>query len=91
MRINAGAGDDRIGIDEGDLLITASTRIYGGDGNDTIFGGSGNDVILGRDGNDSLSGDAGNDIILGGLGNDIFSAGDNSSEDQDLGTGDSIA
>lgn len=80
LRINGGAGDDRIGIDEGSgaLIygpISVPTRIYGADGNDTIFGGSGRDRIYGGNGNDSIFGGTSGDAIYGESGDDVINSG----------------
>lgn len=57
MRVDAGAGDDRIRTAIDDDVI------FGGDGHDTIFASAGNDSIHGGSGNDSIDGGNGDDVI----------------------------
>jgi SdrD B-like domain/RTX calcium-binding nonapeptide repeat (4 copies) len=66
------AGDDRITIDP---AIVLTTRIEGGNGDDTIIGGGGMDSILGGRGNDSIYGGAADDTIDGGAGDDMIYGG----------------
>jgi len=67
VRVNTGAGNDRITID------VPGATVHGGDGNDTITGGKWNDTLYGDNGNDSLLGGNGNDTMDGGAGNDTLS------------------
>lgn len=69
-------------LDLRDVAITS--KIYGGDGNDTIWGtalvdrimaGNGNDWVNGGLGNDVIYGEAGADRLLGGDGKDSIYAG----------------
>jgi Ca2+-binding RTX toxin-like protein len=69
-------------LDLRDVALTS--KIYGGDGNDTIYGsatvdriygGAGDDYIVGGAGNDILRGEAGADRIFGGDGRDNLYAG----------------
>lgn len=68
IKINSGAGDDRITVDPdvtyGELLV------YGGLGDDIIIGGNGKDFLHGEDGEDWIFGRTGDDTINGGNGND---------------------
>jgi hypothetical protein len=73
IRIDAGAGNDRVTVDS-DLDV--STEILGGKGNDTLVGGSGGDTIDGGVGVDSISGGDGDDWLLGGTKNDHLVGGD---------------
>ena len=55
------------------LAMPATTRIDGGDGDDTVLaGGDGNDTVSGGAGDDTLDGDAGNDTLFGGAGDDTL-------------------
>jgi Ca2+-binding RTX toxin-like protein len=70
-----------------DTIVAAkygTSRIYGGDGNDTVtcgsgwdsaYGGAGDDSITGNDGYDTLFGEAGRDTLLGGWGQDCLAGG----------------
>jgi Ca2+-binding RTX toxin-like protein len=69
-------GNDLIAISEKYGLVTARTRMMGGDGNDTLVGGSGSDTLIGDFGNDWLYGGAGPDNLQGGDGTDrLFGQG----------------
>jgi Ca2+-binding RTX toxin-like protein len=74
IAVNAGAGADRVRIDERNGVFTARirTRIAGEAGNDTLLGGSGAETLLGGSGNDSIDGNGGNDLALLGAGDDTF-------------------
>ena len=72
LRIETGAGDDTIRIDES---LNLPTMILTGGGNDQISGGSGEDVIWGGAGNDTLIGGSGRDWLYGGAGNDRVEGG----------------
>ena len=63
-----------LGSDESDV-ITGSTLLMGGGGNDTMTGASTDDLIFGGIGDDSLVGDAGNDVLIGGIGNNVLEGG----------------
>ncbi len=65
ITIDAGDGDNFVLVDE--LLVTASTTITAGSGDDRVFGGAGSDRI---------STGAGDDILVGGFGADILDGGD---------------
>jgi Ca2+-binding RTX toxin-like protein len=78
--VYGGPGDDLIYF----LNNTASTYLYGDEGNDTIYagpahdlirGGNGNDVLVGGGGGDNMFGDAGIDELWGGDGQDFLSGG----------------
>jgi Ca2+-binding RTX toxin-like protein len=62
VRVDAGAGDDTVMVDEG-LFVTAD--VTGGDGNDTLIGGGGHDQLDGQRGNDVLDGRGGADAMIG--------------------------
>jgi Ca2+-binding RTX toxin-like protein len=72
--VKAGAGDDRVRIDESNGTFTDSiaTTIEGGDGNDTLSGGSGAETLVGGDGNDLIDGNGGGDEASLGAGDDTF-------------------
>ena len=73
IQVLAGAGNDRIRIDQVNGAFTdESTTLDGGGGNDTILGGDGNETLLGRSGNDSVDGNRGADTADLGGGNDSF-------------------
>lgn len=71
IRIDGGAGDDRIRIDERNGAIAISTILLGGPGNDVLTGGSGRDWMYGGAGDDVLNGGAGNDVLVGNGATDI--------------------
>ena len=56
IRIEGGAGNDTLRIDESNGVIAIPTTMLGGSGNDTLVGGSGRDWLYGGSGDDSLSG-----------------------------------
>src|SRR5450432_2000875 len=70
IRISAGAGNDKVIVDQTISPINIQTIIYGGAGDDVIQGGAARDRIAGDDGNDTIDGEGGNDIIYGGNGDD---------------------
>ena len=76
VRINGGAGDDTITIDQtnGSFQDYPAT-IQGGAGNDTVHGGDESDRISGGAGFDSLDGGAGNDTLFGQQGDDVLIGG----------------
>jgi Ca2+-binding RTX toxin-like protein len=80
IRVRAGAGDDRIRIDESKIVFTNQTRITldGGRGADTLLGGRGAEKLIAGDGNDLVDGRRGNDTGRLGPGDDRFTwdAGD---------------
>ena len=76
--IDAGAGDDFIGIGYDDVTYGTSTgddTFFGGAGNDVILGGDGNDVLEGGDGADTLHGQNDRDTIYAGIG-DVVDGGE---------------
>lgn len=75
IKVNSGAGNDDIRIDESVGKIAIATNLKGEAGDDRIQGGSGVDLILGGDGDDVLSGGGGRDAIKGGKGNDLIDGG----------------
>ncbi len=72
IHIEARGGDDIVQIAES---VEQSTRIAGGEGNDSISGSKQADAISGGPGNDRLSGNGGADVIQGGAGNDHIMGG----------------
>lgn len=74
IRIDAGAGNDRVMLDQSSTLRIA-TRINGGSGNDTLMGDAGKDRINGGPGNDYINAGAGNDVVYGEAGNDRLYGG----------------
>jgi hypothetical protein len=72
--VEARGGVDTIRIDEvnGSFTTTESTRIEGGNGNDTLLGGSGAEVFAGGNGNDLVDGNGGADTAFLRRGDDVF-------------------
>jgi hypothetical protein len=72
--VEARGAADTIRIDEvnGSFTTTESTRIHGGNGNDTLLGGSGAEVFAGGNGNDIVDGNGGADTAVLGRGDDVF-------------------
>src|SRR5688500_3550966 len=77
ISIDTGIGDDRIGFDQRNGLVTLPTtiragdgvdRIDGGGGADRIFAGAGDDIVTGGDGRDTIYGEDGNDALFAGGG-----------------------
>ncbi len=79
--VNAGAGDDRVGVARnGTVPVTlrggaGDDVLVGGAGPDKLLGGPGDDVLIGRGGADLLHGGPGNDRLLGGPGSDVLVGG----------------
>ena len=80
LRIDGGAGDDRIEVDGS---VTTPAALYGGAGSDTLIGGAGADRLYGGAGRDLLKGRGGDDVLVsigggdrdqlvGGAGSDSF-------------------
>jgi Ca2+-binding RTX toxin-like protein len=81
ISVNAGAGKDRVRVDEVNGAFTdEAITIDGGGGGDTLLGGSGADFLLGGLGVDLLDGNRGDDVAFGGEDGDTFQwdAGDGS-------------
>lgn len=72
VRIESGAGDDTITIDES---VARGVTVDGGIGDDTITGGSGDDTIIGGSGDDTIIGGDGADTIEAGFGADNVDGG----------------
>jgi hypothetical protein len=72
--VAAGNGDDAVRIDQvnGVFTTTESTRIEGGNGDDTLIGGSGAEVFSGGNGDDFVDGNGGADTAFLGRGDDVF-------------------
>ncbi|MGI8504446.1 MAG: calcium-binding protein, partial [Hassallia sp.] len=73
--------DPRVGLAG---LNLPTSRILGGNGDDTLYGtsgddfldgGEGNNTLYGSEGNDTFLAKSGNDIAYGGAGNDVFFLG----------------
>jgi Effector protein/RTX calcium-binding nonapeptide repeat (4 copies) len=78
LRIEGGAGDDRITGGAGNDNLqggTGNDYLYGAQGNDTVDGGRGDDVLYGGQGNDIMEGGKGNDYVEGGKGDDTMWGG----------------
>ena len=80
LRIDGGAGNDRITLD---ASVTLDAILYGGAGNDALAGGAGDDRLSGGLGANTLAGGAGDDVLVtigggvtdrstGGAGHDSF-------------------
>ncbi|OWU78059.1 hypothetical protein ATO3_03465 [Marinibacterium profundimaris] len=71
LKLDGGAGEDRISGGDGDDYIR------GGDDDDTLSGGAGDDVLVGDRGNDVMRGNGGNDRMIwnNGDGSDIMDGG----------------
>jgi hypothetical protein len=54
----------------------ATTRVSGGDGNDTVWGREGNDTLFGGNGDDRLYGGDDGDRLSGGSGADLLDGGE---------------
>jgi hypothetical protein len=74
IEVAAGNGDDTVRIDQvnGVFTTTETTRVDGGNGDDTLIGGSGAEVFLGGNGNDFVDGNGGADTAFLGRGDDVF-------------------
>ena len=72
--VNAGAGADRIRINEsrGVFTNTEATTLNGQAGNDVVLGGSAREVLRGGTEADTVDGNAGNDDVGLGAGSDTF-------------------
>ena len=70
--VNAGNGDDTVGVDETNGAFTIPMTIDGGNGNDNVTGGSGDDTLAGGNGDDILNGGNGTDTLQGGNGTDTI-------------------
>jgi len=90
FEVNAGGGDDRVGIAKkvsvpvtmrggggGDFLVGGAgpDKLIGGEGNDKLMGGNGDDFLYGGEGKDILIGGPGSDVLRGGYGEDTLAAG----------------
>jgi hypothetical protein len=65
VALHLGSGNDT------GYAVSASSVLYGEDGNDQLFGGKAADTLYGGIGNDALQGGGGNDTLDGGSGIDI--------------------
>ena len=82
LKIQAGSGNDVVGVDRSVRLNTmidggaGNDSMMGGFGHDDMVGGAGDDVLIGSGAADSMEGDGGNDDLFGGGGNDNLDGGD---------------
>lgn len=81
FEVNAGAGDDSVGV-AGNVPVPVTLRggggadrLTGGGGADKLVGGAGDDHLSGRGGADMLYGGSGDDVLVGGSGNDVLRGG----------------
>ena len=74
IEVTGGNGADTIRIDQvnGAFTATETTRIGGGNGDDTLIGGSGAEVFTGGNGDDFVDGNGGVDTAFLGRGDDVF-------------------
>ena len=72
--VNAGDGNDVVGIDEsnGVFTDTEATTLDGQGGDDTLTGGSFGETLRGGTGNDRIDGRRGSDVAVLGAGDDTF-------------------
>ena len=72
--VDAGNGDDTVKLDtaSGAFTTAKTTRVFGGNGDDTLLGGSGNETFYGGRGNDTVDGNGGTDTGFLGRGDDVF-------------------
>ena len=72
--VDANNGDDTVKLDTSNGAFTAAktTRIFGGNGDDTLLGGSGNETFFGGNGDDTVDGNGGADTGFLGRGDDVF-------------------
>lgn len=81
FEVNAGAGDDQVGVAK-DVVVPVTMRgdggndaLLGGASGDKLIGGAGDDRLIGGRGSDLLYGGAGHDILVGGPGGDVLRGG----------------
>jgi RTX calcium-binding nonapeptide repeat (4 copies) len=72
FEVNAGGGDDRVGVAKD---VTVPVTMRGGAGNDFLLGGAAADKLIGGNGNDRLVGWRGADLLYGGPGDDTLLGG----------------
>jgi hypothetical protein len=72
FEVNAGAGDDRVGVAKG---VAVPVTMRGGAGDDFLRGGSSADKLVGGNGDDRLVGWRGADMLYGGPGSDVLVGG----------------
>jgi RTX calcium-binding nonapeptide repeat (4 copies) len=72
FEVNAGGGDDRVGVAKS---VTVPVTMRGGGGDDFLIGGLAADKLIGGLGNDRLVGWRGNDLLYGGPGDDVLLGG----------------
>jgi len=72
FEVNAGAGDDRVGVAKS---VSVPVTIRGGAGDDFLVGGLAADKMIGGAGDDRMVGWRGNDLLYGGPGNDVLIGG----------------
>jgi len=81
FEVNAGPGDDRVGVAKG-VKVPVTMRggagddvLRGGMAADKLIGGAGDDKLIGWRGADVLYGGPGDDLLVGGPGNDLLRGG----------------
>lgn len=81
FEVNAGGGDDRVGVAK-DVIVPVTMRGGAGDdllrgalGADKLIGGKGDDRLIGWRGADLLYGGPGKDTLIGGPGADLMRGG----------------
>jgi type VI protein secretion system component Hcp len=82
VRIYGGVGNDVLQVSP---LLTLTSELYAGSGNDVLLGGGGNNILVGGTGHSILTGglgrniliggSAGGDVLIGGLGDNLQIAG----------------
>ncbi len=72
FEVNAGGGDDRVGVSK---AIAVPVTMRGGSGDDLLWGGGGPDKLIGGEGDDRLIGGRGADRLYGGEGKDVLVGG----------------
>ena len=73
IRVQAGAGDDEVRIDQsGGAFTDEAITLDGGSGDDTLIGASGAETFIGGSGADSVDGNIGADTASLGGGDDRF-------------------
>jgi len=72
FEVNAGGGDDRVGVAKS---VAVPVTMRGGGGDDFLVGGMAADKLIGGNGDDRLIGWRGSDLLYGGPGEDVLVGG----------------
>jgi len=72
FEVNAGDGDDRVGVARS---VAVPVTMRGGGGDDLLVGGMAADKLIGGNGDDRLIGWRGSDLLYGGPGEDVLVGG----------------